>query len=102
MFLNVYLFILRQRSDREGRGIERDREKERQRETEREKERERIPSRLRTINTEPGMGLRPRNHEIMMLAKTLSKSWTLSRLNHSGAPIFIRILDNDFELFEIK
>ena len=32
---------------------------------ERERERERIPSRLYTVSTEPGGGLKLRNHEIM-------------------------------------
>ena len=52
--LFIYLFILRERARaREpGRG--------------RERERERIPSRLCAGNTEPDMGLKPMNFEIMI------------------------------------
>ena len=50
---------------------EREREKEREREREskpgsgRERGRERTPSRLRAVSTEPDMGLKLTNHEIM-------------------------------------
>ena len=43
-----------------------ERERERvSREGQRERERERIPSRLRTVSTEPHTGLELTNHEIM-------------------------------------
>ena len=40
-------------------------EEQREREREREREKERIPSRLRTVSTEPDVGLEVTNHEIM-------------------------------------
>ena len=49
-----------------------------------EGQRERIPSRLRTVSTEPDVGFELTNHEITTCAKT--KSWTLNRLSHPGAP----------------
>ena len=48
-FFNVYLFILRERPHERERGGER----------------ERVPSRLRAINEEPDVGLKPTNHEIV-------------------------------------
>ena len=55
-FLKVYLFILREREQSQvGEG---------QRE-----EKERIPSRFRTVSTEPDMGLEPTNLEIMTCAE---------------------------------
>ena len=48
------------------------------------RERERIPSRLRTVSTEPGMGLELTDHEIMTCTEI--KSWMPNRLSHPGAP----------------
>ena len=57
-----------------------ERERERERETisrgGAERRRDRIPSRLRTISTEPHMGLKLRNREIMTQVKI--KSWTFN------------------------
>ena len=47
----MYLFILREREREQGRG--------------RERRRERIPRRLHTVSTEPDVGLKPPNREIM-------------------------------------
>ena len=60
-FLNVYLFILRER--------------------EKEEQRERIPSRLSTVRTELDLT----NHKITIWAEI--KSWTLNQLSHPGAPV---------------
>ena len=49
------------------------------------RERGRIPSRLCTVSPEPDAGLEPTNREIMTWAET--KSRTLNRLSHPGAPI---------------
>ena len=50
----------------------------------REKGREGIPSRLRTVSTEPDMGLEPTHHKLMTQAEV--KSPVLNQLRHSGAP----------------
>ena len=55
-FLNLYLFILREKASTSGGGTERKREKER---------RERIPSRPYAVSTEPDAGLELMNCEIM-------------------------------------
>ena len=64
-----YLFILRERVCKLGRG--------------RERERERIPSRLRAVSAEPSMGLELTNHEIVTRAEI--KNQTLNRLSHLSA-----------------
>ena len=46
--------------------------------------RERILSSLRAVSTEPDMGLKPTNCEIMTWTET--KSWTLNWLSHPGTP----------------
>ena len=50
----------------------------------RERETERIPSRSHAVRTEPDMGLKLTNREIMIGAEI--KSRTLNRLSHPGAP----------------
>ena len=55
---------------------------------EQQREGERIPSRLPTVSTEPDVGLKLTNHEIMTWAET--KSWTLTRLSHPGASNFMQ------------
>ena len=59
-FLKFILFILRERAEKG------QREREREEEIEREKGRERSPSRLCTISADPDVGLKLRNHEIMI------------------------------------
>ena len=51
---------------------------------ERERGRERIPSRPLTVITEPNMGLKPMNYEIMAPAKTMIQ--TLNQVSHAGSP----------------
>ena len=63
---------------------EREREYGRGRERERERETERKPSGLHAASTEPEAGLEPTNCEIMTRGET--KSRTLNRLSHPGAP----------------
>ena len=53
-------------------------------EGQREKGRERILSRLYTVSTEPCLGFKLMNHEIMTWAKV--KSWMLNWLSHPGPP----------------
>ena len=65
----VYLFILRDRESDGGRA-----------EVEGEGGRERIPSRLHIVSTEPHVGLKPKNHEIM--TQTEAKSRLSDRLSH--------------------
>ena len=72
LFFNIYFERERERSSA-SRGV-----------GQRDRERERIPSRLRAINAEPDAGLRLTNREIMTWAET--KSRTLHRLSHPGAP----------------
>ena len=50
----------------------------------REREKERIPSSVHAVRTEPDMGLRYRNCEVMTWAKT--KSQRLNWLSHQGTP----------------
>ena len=63
-FFNVYFFILR----------ERERESENRGGT-KKRGRQRILSRFHTVSTEPNVGLKIINHELMTWAQT--KSWTL-------------------------
>ena len=57
---------------------------EQTREGQRERERERIPSRLHIVSTEPYMGFRLMNREIMTQAEI--RSQMLKRLSHPDAP----------------
>ena len=66
----IICLFLRARESKQGRG--------------RKRGRERIPSRLRSVSTEPDVGLELTNLEIMTRAET--KSQTLNRLSHPGAP----------------
>ena len=69
-FFNVYLF-LRESESKHGRG--------------RERGRERIPSRLCTVSSEPDVGLKLINYEIMIWAEI--KSQMLNQLSHPGTPL---------------
>ena len=51
MFVRVYIYFEKERKHEQGRG--------------RERQRARIPSRLRTVSTEPHIGLELTRHEIM-------------------------------------
>ena len=68
----IYLFWERERVSKHKQGRGRDRG------------RERIPSRLCTVSTEPDVGLKPMNCEIMTWAET--KSRPPNRLSHPRAP----------------
>ena len=69
----------REREGKKERGGEREREREREREG-----RERIPTRFHAVRTEPKVGLKIMNCEIMTLAEI--KSQMLNQLNHPGTP----------------
>ena len=68
----IYLFW---EKERESRGRER----------EREREGERIPTRLCIVSSEPHVGLKPMNHEIMSWGET--ESWMLKQLSHPDTPL---------------
>ena len=65
----------------------------------RERGRESIPSRLHIISTQPDVGLKPMNHEMMTRAKV--KSWTLNQLSHPGAPVMRTFKIYSFSNFQI-
>ena len=73
ILLNVFIYLEREQESKSRGGAKRGRR------------RERIPSRLSAVSPEPGAGLEltnPRDHD-------LSKSRTLNRLSHPGAPTII-------------
>ena len=67
----IYLFILRERARASRGGAERRRDSS--------------PSRIRTVGTEPDLGLELPSHEILTRAEI--KSQTFNRLCHPDAPI---------------
>ena len=84
-FLNVSLFMLRERKRERERGkghVSRGG-------VERERGREKIPSRLCAISVEPHTGLDPMKYEVMLLTKV--KSWTLSQLSRPDAPAILML-----------
>ena len=77
MFLNLFIYLDRERAGKQGRG----------------RNRERIPSRLLDISVEPESGLELTNCEITTRAEIRSRP--LNQLNHPGTPkrdVLIRFL----------